>query len=462
MSRLFAILLQALAIALGLSGFWLPAWHASAQYHGGYSAAATAAYLLPPLLAVALIAAAASILGERGERLLRALLLLTALYLLYKTGRSLLPALPALPIFGKLAAIPLLCAASWMTAARLSPGLCLRLASCVLLGAAFYAVTPYAFLALNQAGRYPVFSLQSPYAQAANSRNTLVILFDETGPQFIAPLLQTAAGRKLRWADATVPAAGADTVNAIPAMLTGQRFDDVVPCGSRWLCSPTRSLSFDQLYAGRPDLDIVGFWHPYCAIRGLRYCRRITGVFYAPLARTFLCSPPYASMLLNCRPPVGSRDQALQQLLAAAFAAPFWREGGMLYLHLPLPHPSMESEENLQAHYLKSVGQASQVLGLLLDRMRARFGNDFSVVLTSDHPLRTEGWCGPGREYQGPGCHTGLPVNKKRVPFIVISPSLPPLPRMPLTNVGVFHGNGPPRAQGAAASSRSGPAAPMA
>ena len=430
---------QAFAIALGATVCWLPAWLAAARYHAGYSAAETAGCLLLPALVLLLLAVMASALGERGPQLLGALLLLTALYLLHKFVRGLLPAPLALPSYAGRTVALLLCAASWLAAARLADAFWRKLAHGVIAASLLFALTPYALLISNQAGGYPVFSLSSPYAQASPSRNTLAILLDETGPEFTAPLLKAAQERQLRWASVVVPAAGADTVNAIPAMLTGQRFDNVAPCGPSWLCSPTRSLDFGQLYAGRPDLDIVGFWHPYCAIRGLRYCRRIAGVFYPPPARSLLCSPPYAPALLNCRPAAGSRDAAVDQLLAAAFAAPFWREGGMLYLHLPLPHPSMENRESLRGHYLGNLARASQVLGLLLDRMRSRFGDDFSVIVTSDHPLRTEGWCRPGREYHAPGCSRGLPANRKRVPFIVISPQLPERPSMPADNLGVFH-----------------------
>ncbi|MBW7567400.1 hypothetical protein KIF53_21885 [Chromobacterium subtsugae] len=112
----------------------------------------------------------------------------------------------------------------------------------------------------------------------------------------------------------------------------------------------------------------------------------------------------------------------------------------MLYLHLPLPHPSMETRENLRSHYLANLADASQVLGQLLDKMRGRFGDDFSVIVTSDHPLRTEGWCRPEREYHAADCSLGLPANRKQVPFIVISPRLAEQPRMPADNLGVFHG----------------------
>ncbi|WP_047244052.1 sulfatase-like hydrolase/transferase [Chromobacterium subtsugae] len=440
MSRRADSWVLALAIALGATVCWLPAWQAAARYHGGYSVAETAAYLLLPALAAVLLAGMAAALGARGRQLLCALLLLTALYLLHKFVRGLLPAAPALPPYAARTVIFLLCAASWLAAARLADAFWRQLGHVVIAAALLFALTPYALLMSDQAGAYPVFSLASPYALASPSRNTLAILLDETGPEFTAPLLKAAQERQLRWASVVVPAAGANTVNAIPAMLTGKRFDNVAPCGPSWLCSPTRSLDFGQLYAGRPDLDIVGFWHPYCAIRGLRYCRRIAGVFYPPPARSFLCSPPYLPALLNCRPAAGSRDAAVDRLLAAAYAAPFWREGGMLYLHLPLPHPSMETRENLRSHYLANLADASQVLGQLLDKMRSRFGDDFSVIVTSDHPLRTEGWCRPEREYHAADCGLGLPANRKRVPFIVISPRLAEQPRMPADNLGVFHG----------------------
>ncbi|OBU85825.1 hypothetical protein [Chromobacterium subtsugae] len=97
MSRRADSWVLALAIALGATVCWLPAWQAAARYHGGYSVAETAAYLLLPALAAVLLAGMAAALGARGRQLLCALLLLTALYLLHKFVRGLLPAAPALP-----------------------------------------------------------------------------------------------------------------------------------------------------------------------------------------------------------------------------------------------------------------------------------------------------------------------------------------------------------------------------
>ncbi|QEL54991.1 hypothetical protein [Chromobacterium paludis] len=413
---------------------------ASAVYHGGL----TIASILPDtsiLLVIGLLLCGLFLtLCRLNMQSQKTFVLTTGALFALKFGKSQLSPDPW-PLGVKLLLALLTLAACWLIAKRIPQEIWLRVRNASIAAMAIYLLTPYALSLFNSTPEQTVFGKERPYA-AASQHATLVLLLDETGPEFIAPLLQTIQTEKLQSRTAIIPSAGQNTVNAIPAMLTGHRFDDVTPCGSTRLCSPTRSIDFSKLHAGRPDLDMVGFWHPYCAIQGLRYCHRVNGVFMPSAQQILPCSLPLLSQRAECRLHSGARDLAVNQLLKATLEAPFWQSGGLLYLHLPLPHPAMEdgmeAKEDIGVHYRANLNRASIVLAGLLGRMKNRFGNDFSVIVTSDHPLRREIWCAPGSPYDKNSCQNDIPANRHLVPFIVIAPTLPASLSMPSSNLGVF------------------------
>jgi hypothetical protein len=243
----------------------------------------------------------------------------------------------------------------------------------------------------------------------------------------------------------SIHAAGKHTVNVIPAMLSGDLFDGAMPCGIALLCSDRRTLDFTKLFvAPQHPTDVIAFFHPYCRIRGLRSCSVIPWGQVDHLASSLkqvVCDHLFAAV--DCANRVSPLQEALrrgsglpetlvprkpaQDEWESTFnrelgAAPFWRDGGTLYLHIPLPHlPAKASTGNLAVDYRANIQEAARIADEIAVRLRSRFDRDFLMVITSDHPLRLQLACGQA-EYKGPSCLAGVPDSKGMVPFIVASP----------------------------------------
>jgi hypothetical protein len=93
--------------------------------------------------------------------------------------------------------------------------------------------------------------------------------------------------------------------------------------------------------------------------------------------------------------------------------------GGMLYAHLPLPHPPGERPGGtLKQDYQDNLALASEFLGQMVDRARAAKLERLRLVVFSDHPLRQSLWCSKPA-YRAQGCQPVAELEDAQVPLIV-------------------------------------------
>jgi hypothetical protein len=274
--------------------------------------------------------------------------------------------------------------------------------------------------------------------------NVLILVLDETSPSYTPGIRRALVRAGLSVSYEEVISAGSDTVNALPSMFSVSRHDDVAPCGASALCGKP-GFDFSSLQALSPHTDIVGFYHPYCAIKGLRSCHREENFYTRSSAVDFGLSLWCAQfnrggILSFCKPRafhMAEIERTRRNMLEKVDAALFWQEGGLLFVHLPIPHPSMTYEySSLKSEYEGNIVQAEQLVSRLAHKLQVRFGDDFQMLVTSDHPLRTAFWC-RSPKYARPGCADGLPAERTHVPLIFASPKPVPF-AMPASNVGLL------------------------
>lgn len=261
---------------------------------------------------------------------------------------------------------------------------------------------------------------------------TVFLVLDELSPEFdqlIINALRADAHVLLRSAPLK---AGKNTINAIPSMFTNDRHDDVIPCSSSQLCGRA-GFSFNDVKAASPKTDVVGVWHPYCNAIGLRFCWRATfDQIVQPNERASVLIE-----LLGKIPIVGrwfGSDRVMIELTEKVYSnlrleterramqAPFWNQGGgLLYIHHLLPHPTGTGEVgSLTSEYHHNVKTAARFVEALVRRLQNNFGNDYAVIVTSDHPLRSF-WCDQ-KMYKDDHCMADLPLEGDRVPLLALVP----------------------------------------
>jgi hypothetical protein len=271
----------------------------------------------------------------------------------------------------------------------------------------------------------------------------VVLILDEMSPE-LAPLLRavlTTDDHILHVGQ--VKRAGKNTINAIPSMLTPQLHDNVAVCSATSLCG---SVFFDmaRLRTSVPGTDVVGFYHPYCAILGLRSCwipmpppANFAGYFNEVTAKFHLAT---GGVFPKLKQPVAAwTEESTRDAIAQhALNAPFWTEGGgFLYVHQSLPHPkTVTTELGLRDEYNTNMREASEFVNLIKNKLQRRFGKEYLLIVTSDHPLRTSMWCRKPA-YKSTSCVKENFVETSNVPFVVSAPQNVPV-NIPMTNVGLF------------------------
>jgi len=290
--------------------------------------------------------------------------------------------------------------------------------------AIFILFPPLYARAFAQAQQFPQFKIESSNAHQA----VFILMLDELSFSAAGPLVKKVRDNAFQVKLTEVATPGRDTIKVIPTFFFEDDFSKARPCSSTALCNGASSAyDFAKITNTVPNLNIVGFHHPYCAIQGLRYCFQSFSpymnsslvAFGCELARVALRGLP-----LFCKEeilPAALADSQRLQTEAAILAAPFWQEGGVLYAHVLLPHPPSKLRgANLGEEYRQNLEEAANLVGKISDMLKHRFGNDFRLLITSDHPLRRELWCGLP-QYSGPRCETGVGLESDGVPLITVA-----------------------------------------
>jgi hypothetical protein len=348
-----------------------------------------------------------------------------------------------MPLWGFAAAGLAFIVLFWVLFTRVGPHGWKNISKFIIGSACVFALSPLviSLVLRSDAGQ----SGETEVARFPKTNNLLVLILDETSPEYAKGMIRGLTDAQLFIKSTEVAAAGKSTINSIPSMFSTSRHDDVTSCNSTALCGP-RNFDFASLTANRDTTDIVGFWHPYCAIKGLRSCVREEGIFAESSSVNFglyvlWCGQfDRRGMFAFCEkgiPHAAVVEHTRKVMSQKIHAAPFWQEGGRLFVHFPLPHPSMTYDfASLKVEYEHNVGQAEQLVSELTARMMSRFGKDFTLVITSDHALRTMMWCA-SPQYSRPGCVEGLPPDRGRVPYIIASPK-PIDVAISVSNVGLL------------------------
>ena len=299
-------------------------------------------------------------------------------------------------------------------------------AATIAFSAIFIASFPLAGMSQRKEGN-AAFGLSFLAHQNDQPENVVLLLLDELSPESTGLIVDALRRQNTSVYATDIAAAGFNTINAIPAMLTGQRFDYSMPCGAALLCSDGKSLDFSSLRVAGRAVDIIGILPSYCAIQGLRSCVSIHPEAAVPALQSLVCDLLRSFLVNACNSnPASERRKEIaasrKHVEQSIMTAPFWENGGLLFAHVLLPHPvglspNISLEKEYQANLVESARLASQIL----ERLNARFKNNFVFVLTSDHPLRVDFYCSVSA-YSSENCKTGLPENRGRVPLIVVSP----------------------------------------
>jgi hypothetical protein len=255
----------------------------------------------------------------------------------------------------------------------------------------------------------------------------VVLVLDEFSPEYSDAITEELRNLGLSVSYGEPEKAGKDTTNAIPAMMTGSVFEDVSPCSSSSLCG-SNYIDFTSINAASDNVDVVGFWHPYCAISNLRSCYRVEVPYFAAeldlaaIASSLARELPVIRLFARARDSKADKDEQTQQMTrqlirSSALSAPFWDEGGILYVHYLGPHPTGGGHEmSLETHYKSNLSDAAALTSEIAQKLVSRFGEEFNLVVTSDHPLRSI-WC-EHPQYQSPTCMNGIAIEGQYVPYI--------------------------------------------
>ncbi len=275
----------------------------------------------------------------------------------------------------------------------------------------------------------------------------VVLILDEFSPESASIIKNAMANTDHVLHFRTSVKAGKSTINAIPSMLTSVRHDEVVVCGFTRLCGKT-PFDMSKLKAAQPNTDVVGFYHPYCAIQGLRSCWKAeanqlgnSSSIFSYLLRLVERVPLINIVMKDNHSKATNVNETYQNIrddiTKHALAAPIWNEGGLLYIHQLLPHPiGFGVKRRLKDEYEENLLKASDFVGALSKSLQKRFGSNYALIVTTDHPLRKGMWCA-NEVYANDNCNNENLPETEMIPFLLSSHALLEV-KIPNTNVGIF------------------------
>lgn len=280
---------------------------------------------------------------------------------------------------------------------------------------------------------------------------TVVVLLDELSARAAGPIADAMERSGQPVLRRSLKPAGDGTAKVVPALLSQLTFNESKPCGSHMLCSGSNVLDFDRIHASRPDIDIVGFYMPYCRIAGLRSCEVLAPSQPYLEPRRWRCAALRRSERLARfeGPAMQERCAALNgevwadlgaRVESTLWRAPVWTQGGLLFVHAPLPHPPGEGGAGtLDQHYRANLAKAARLIGAMTDRLAAQH-RSYTLIVFSDHPLRAKFWC-QSTQYRAT-CPIGEDLQDEDVPLLATGRIAPALERL-TSNAGIFDAVGP-------------------
>ena len=262
-------------------------------------------------------------------------------------------------------------------------------------------------------------------AEVQRDMDRVYLLLDESNADIYGPFVAFARGQQLPVLDSTTLPLGRDTAEVVPQWFSNHHGTNWRPCTATAVCAPDAAVDFARISASRPDIDVVGFYFPYCSMKGLRSCEAP----WTSWATTFdgrLCdwakTPGFRNIVSPDRCAADAADgkgRLATELLTHYWRLPFWRDGGMVFAHLPIPHPpNAHHAASLDQDYRAGVKQANDIAIETLKRLIAR-QRPFELAIFSDHPLRVASWC--ARYWPSDDSCTTVAQSTKRIPRIVVT-----------------------------------------
>lgn len=422
----------AIATLLALLGAVLGDWVYDALYfHRDEPIHIAGALGLNLIAAAAILAALAWWLGEHAfRRVTFATALAGAGIVAWMAMRSGLPGFPLVPKVVRALLLVLLFAAAYRIAGRVSVQTVTGVPRALAAAAVAFALSPFAMSSmLAPVVPWPPVAASIAPTGPAPARNVVFLLLDELGDDAARPIAAALQADGLNVAFRSLVATGDDTINVIPAMFTRQNFAQAKPCGPAALCSGTSMIDFRKVQASRPDVDVISMYHPYCRIAGLRSCHEVLVPksyrnAYISLANHYLARAgfPLPNADLELAVSAGLKGRFVQQQREALHTAAFWDKGGVLFAHLPLPHPPGHGGvHSLDADYQANLQLAGELARDVARRAIDKFGSDVLLVVASDHGLRRRIWCADSafNPYRGLGCEVRDTFLSTRVPLLL-------------------------------------------
>lgn len=218
------------------------------------------------------------------------------------------------------------------------------------------------------------------------------------------------------------------TIQSIPALLTGRLIASVKPAGPDELMLTFPAQQTAVGWSSQPDIftearaagfntAVVGWYHPYCRVIG----DRLTSCLWEPNSELWRLSIagrllgqevdllpllPFTGKIRNRfmqRSPEEYRIPhlaAYQKLLTAAEKEATAPNGGLTFVHLPVPHPPYIYDRRkgvldttAPREYLDNLALADRAVGELRQALeRAGIWEQTTIVISSDHWWRTDYW----------------------------------------------------------------------
>jgi hypothetical protein len=266
-------------------------------------------------------------------------------------------------------------------------------------------------------------------AEAARGKVvTIVLLLDEMNSKDGPVIAEELERAGLIVSAASVSSVGPNTRNVLATLFHGSTFLNAQPCGFTAVCTDRLALDFSRVEASRPDIDIVGTAHPYCAIAGLRHCVRHTEQLFSRFDDRIRCSALRLTGIsigvdeAKCRAVyLDGFNRANQLNIQRVLEAPALTQGGVLFAHVLLPHPpGSDSRGTLATHYRDNLELARRLVSQILQVTRSS-GLQTRWITFSDHPLRQALWCSSFAPYVWDGCVPTPDLDDQLVPIITAS-----------------------------------------